>query len=127
MRRAASWSNATARRARPASVRRNASSTRTISATPTTGTSSSCGYTPAPSTVTARWARLDGNARASLPKVSIATFSAMTPRAIVARSHAIDAEVRNGRTATRSTSTPSAASASSVASTEGTNGQPAPT
>ena len=48
----------------------------------------------------------EGKARASLPKVSWATFSAMMPTAMVASSQAGEARRKKGRTATRSTSAP---------------------
>src|SRR2546422_337585 len=75
--------------------------------------------------VTGVTANDDGNARASLPNVSMAAFSAMMPSAIVASSQAMDRARRNGRTATRSTMTPSSASAASVTSKAAQNGHPA--
>ncbi len=65
----------------------------------------------------------EGKARASLPKVSWATFSAMMPTAMVARSQAGEARRKKGRTATRSTSAPKQARATSVTRRARGNGQ----
>jgi hypothetical protein len=96
-------------------------------ANPTSGNSNSCGYTPAPSTKTGRRASVEGKARASRPKASIATFSAMIPSAIVDSSHTGEPARKNGRTATRSTSRPNSAEAASVATRARASGQPAAT
>ncbi len=77
--------------------------------------------------MTGRAASAEGNARASLPKSSMAAFSAMIPQAMVDSSQAGEAERKNGRTATRSTRMPKTAEASSVRATAGSSGQPSAT